>query len=70
MMCAGRLRKPEPHDNDFNTHRLCINTTETGHGIVDLQINKGDMFWFQLLFKGLTEDAVESYPPMGHYKRS
>jgi hypothetical protein len=41
-MCIGKLPKPEPHDNDFNTHRLCIDTRETGHGIFDLQINWTD----------------------------
>ena len=41
-MCLGKLNKPEPHDNDFNTHRLCIDTSETGHGIFDLQINWTD----------------------------
>jgi hypothetical protein len=42
LMCIGKLVKPEPHDNDFNTHRLCIDTRETGHGIFDLQINRTD----------------------------
>ena len=28
-MCRGKLSKPEPHDNDFNTHRLCIDTRES-----------------------------------------
>lgn len=41
-MCLGKLPKPEPHDDDFNTHRLCIDTRETGHGIFDLQVNRGD----------------------------
>lgn len=40
--CLGKLPKPEPHDNDFNTHRLCMDTRETGHGIFDLQINWTD----------------------------
>ena len=41
-MCIGKLLKPEPHDNDFNDHRLCFDTRETGHGIFDLQINWTD----------------------------
>ena len=41
-MCVGKLPYPEQHDNDFNTHRLCLDTRETGHGIFDLQINWTD----------------------------
>jgi hypothetical protein len=45
-MCVGKLPNPVRHDKegefDFNTHRLCLDTRETGHGIFDLQINKGD----------------------------
>ena len=42
LVCVGKLLKPEPHDNDFNTHRLCLDTRETEHGIFDLQINWSD----------------------------
>lgn len=41
-MCVGKLPKQAPHDNDFNDHRLCIDTRETGKGIFDLQINWTD----------------------------
>ena len=41
-MCVGKLPNPVQHDDDFNTHRLCIDTRETGHGIFDLQINHTD----------------------------
>jgi len=37
-LCGGRLPKPEPHDGDENTHRLCIKTGE----VFDLQVNKTD----------------------------
>jgi len=43
-MCFGELSRKEPHDNDFNTNRLCIDTRETGHGIFDLQVNKTDLW--------------------------
>lgn len=43
-MCRGKLPKPEPHDDDFNTHRLCIDTRETGYGIFDLKVNKTDLW--------------------------
>ena len=42
LMCVGKLPKPETHGSDFNDHRLCIDTRETGHGIFDLQVNWGD----------------------------
>ncbi len=66
-MCCGQLRKPEPHDNDLNTHRFCLDTRETGHGIFDLQVNKGDSYWFKMLFETIETDAIETYPPRGHY---
>jgi hypothetical protein len=52
-MCVGELPKPEPHGNDFNTHRLCLDTRETGHGIFDLQINHTDIYNLKLLFRNL-----------------
>ena len=48
-MCVGELPKPETHDNDFNTHRICIDTRETGHGVFNLQINKSDAYGIRLL---------------------
>lgn len=41
-MCVGQLPEPTDHDGGTNTHRLCMDTTETGHGIFDLQLNWGD----------------------------
>jgi len=49
LMCVGELPKPVKHHNDFNTHRLCIDTRETGHGIFDLRINKSDAYGIKLL---------------------
>ena len=45
LICTGKLTVPESHDSDENTHRLCFNERETGHGIHDLQINRTDA-WF------------------------
>jgi hypothetical protein len=42
LMCVGQLSEPVLHDEVQNTHRLCIDTRETGHGIFDLQINWTD----------------------------
>lgn len=52
-MCRGKLPSPEPHDNDFNTHRLCIDTRETGHGIFDLQVNKTDLWNLNRIIQSL-----------------
>ncbi len=49
-MCVGQLPKPEPHDGDLNTHRLCLNGAGEGGGVFDLQINKSDVGWFRWLF--------------------
>ena len=43
-ICRGELSEPVPHDDDFNTDRFCLDTRETGHGIFDLQVNKGDLW--------------------------
>jgi hypothetical protein len=40
--CGGRLPKPVPHDEDFNTHRLCIETGD--EEIFDLMVNRTDLF--------------------------
>ena len=53
LMCRGKLPIPEQHDNDFNTHRLCIDTRETGHGIFDLQVNKTDLWNLKRIIKQL-----------------
>jgi len=60
MMCVGKLPEPEMHDPDefdkgFNTHRQCLNEAETGHGIHDLKLNKGDAW----LMKKLLDEVKE-----------
>lgn len=54
-MCVGKLPELEPHDGGFNTHRLCLDTRETGHGIFDLQVNKGDCWNLIRLLKAISE---------------
>lgn len=49
-LCGGKLAVPEPHDGDWNTHRLCIKTD----GVFDLQVNTNDLDWFRWIF-----DAVD-----------
>ena len=42
LMCCGELPIKVMHGDGWNTHRFCMDTRETGHGIFDLQINWGD----------------------------
>lgn len=51
LICVGKLQKPELHDKGINTHRLCLDTRETKHGIFDLQINQGDAWNLDRLLK-------------------
>lgn len=44
MICKGKLPQPVFHGCDFNIYRFCMDTRETGHGILDLQINKTDIW--------------------------
>jgi len=48
-LCGGKLPKPEPHDADFNTYRICIKTDT----VFDLQVNKTDLDWFRWVFDAL-----------------
>ena len=57
-MCVGKLPKLEPIDNDFNDHRLCIDTRETGHGIFDLQINWTDCWNLIRLLKTVKSNPL------------
>jgi len=43
-ICKGVLPCPAPHGDGFNTHRFCLDTRESGHGVFDLQINNTDIF--------------------------
>lgn len=47
LICTGKLPKPEPHGDDENTHRFCLNEREFGKGIHDLQINRTDAWMFK-----------------------
>ena len=56
-MCVGELPKLEPHGMGFNTHRICLNTMGTGHGIFDLQVNWGDCWNMIRLLKLVKNDT-------------
>jgi len=48
-LCGGKLPAPEPHDGDFNTHRICIGPEE----VFDLQVNVSDLDWFRWIFDAI-----------------
>lgn len=48
-LCGGELPALEPHDGDFNTHRICIKTEE----VFDLQVNVSDLDWFRWIFDAI-----------------
>jgi len=48
-MCVGKMPSPEPHDDDFNTHRMCLDGADKDGGTFDLQINKTDAYLMGLL---------------------
>lgn len=53
LMCCGKLPRPVEHDRDFNTHRFCLYGAGDGGGVFDLQVNKTDLFWFDMMFDHL-----------------
>jgi len=52
--CVGLLPKPEPHDDDWNTHRLCL---RVNGDVFDLQVNKTDCWWLTSLLDTVRGDA-------------
>jgi len=53
-LCAGKLPTPEPHDGDFNTHRICIaGVIMLEGGVFDLQVNTTDLYHFRRLFDAI-----------------
>jgi hypothetical protein len=60
-MCGGKLPKAEPHDGDFNTHRICLNGVLSSGEVFNLQVNNSDLWWFAWLIMAMRHDiaAVE-----------
>ena len=56
-LCGGQLPKPEPHDGDVNTQRICINA---GLPVFDLQVNHSDLDWLRWIFDALDGKATSS----------
>ena len=59
-MCCGELPKPEPHDGDLNTHRLCLNGADKDGGVFDLQINSTDVWWLKKTLEPVHTDRLEA----------
>lgn len=49
-ICIGALQAREEHDDDYNTHRLCI---DAGGPVFDLQVNRSDVYHFRRLFNAI-----------------
>ncbi len=58
LICGGELPEPEEHNGGENTHRFCLDTRETGHGIFDLQVNGNDLDWMRFIFDALDGKAT------------
>lgn len=57
-ICGGQLPNPEPHDADFNTHRVCLNGVAERGGVFDLQVNRTDAYHFRRIFDALFPRAM------------
>jgi hypothetical protein len=64
-MCCGSLPKPDPHLNDWNTHRFCINLNEFHEPVFELKINRTDAHLFRKLFEAVYDDCGN---PMEYYQ--
>jgi len=51
IICSGKFFIPSPHNEDFNTNRLCfwLNPND----IIDIQINKGDVYNLMRVLKNM-----------------
>jgi len=53
LLCAGQLPKPMPHDDDFNTHRICFTEGGADDEVFDLQVNKSDLYHFRRVLNAI-----------------
>lgn len=50
VLCIGELPRPEPHDGDHNTHRLCQRgAPDDGEWLHSFQLNRGDAWAYRRL---------------------
>lgn len=51
-VCVGVLPSPDPHDGDFNTHRLCLHgAKDDGEWTFGLKVNKSDAWNISRILK-------------------
>jgi len=60
-ICVGRLQTPVPHDGVNNTHRVCLEHGDRDGGVLDLQVNWGDLWQFVAFINVVAYD--EGRPP-------
>jgi hypothetical protein len=73
MMCCGKLPVPDPHLDDFNTHRFCLNLSEFNEPPFELKINRTDAHLFRALFDAVYNDCgdpKEYYENLNKLKES
>jgi hypothetical protein len=52
-ICVGKLPEPIPHNNDENTHRMCLHQPVDNTDVFEWQINSSDVSWFRWLFDAI-----------------
>lgn len=62
-ICVGRLPTPVSHDGVDNTHRVCLEHGDRGGGVLDLQVNWGDLWQFVSFINVVARD--EGHAPFG-----
>lgn len=57
-MCGGELPEPILHDENPNTHRMCLRESDPPYGIGDYQVDANDLDWFRWIFDALDGKAT------------
>lgn len=58
--CVGKLPSPDPHDGDFNTHRLCLHgARDDGEWTFDFKVNKSDAWHLSRLLRLVMEQNAK-----------
>ena len=65
VQCIGRLPFLADHGEHtkVNTHRWCLYRAADNGGVLDLQVNWGDLWQFAITFNAVARD--EGRPPLG-----
>lgn len=69
MMCCGKLPVADPHGEDFNTHRFCLNLSEFNEAPFELKINRTDAHLFRKLFDAVYHDCGNPLEYYNNLKR-